>query len=110
MDAGIATRLKAKQNNPLERYREYGFYQLADTGEGLGLRESREELHTMGRDNGSDVIEIDEIVIESVLVNDYVADYLLADADEPLAKWWWHLGKIRQKQFPVELLPVVPSA
>ena len=30
---------------------------------------------------------------------------LEAHPEQPLEKWWWHLGAIRQREYPAELLP-----
>ncbi len=106
MDNTITARLEEKKNNPIERYREYGYYQFSDDGEGFNLRESRDNLHKLGKGTDTTVQEIDEVVIEAAVVNDYVADYLLKDDNaQPLPHWWWHLGKIRDKSYPAELLP-----
>lgn len=106
MDAKIAARLKEKMTNPIEAYREYGYFQFSDDGEGARLRESREHLHELGLDDDKDVSEIDEIVIEAAIANDYVNPDLIDDQDVPLKNWWWHLGKIRTKTYPAELLSV----
>ena len=49
---------------------------------------------------------LDEIVIDEVLRADDVSEFLLMDDPaQPLEKWWWHLGAIRRREYPVELLP-----
>ena len=105
MDAKIAARLNEKLTDPVEAYREYGYYQFADCGEGVRLRESRERLHELGIDD-NEVRAIDEIVIEAAIANDYVSPDLIDDKRiGPLQNWWWRLGKIRAKTYPAELLP-----
>lgn len=103
MDAEVAARLKEKQTNPLEAYREYAYYQFADDGEGLALRESRQAL--VGMDT-PDIRILDEIVIEAAIANDYINPVLLDDKkDRSLVYWWWHLGKIRIHKYDADLLP-----
>ncbi len=106
MDAKIAARLKEKMTNPIEAYREYGYFQFADDGEGARLRESRQHLHELGLDDDKDVLELDEIVIEAAIANDYVNPDLVDDQNVPLKAWWWHLGKIRAKTYPADRLPM----
>ena len=89
----------------VEHYRWYGISLFADCGEDLRVRESRQRLFEAGIDNDT-IREIDEIIIEATIVLDYVSDNAITDDDtRPLSHWWWHLGKIRTKSFPVEQLP-----
>lgn len=90
----------------LRGYRETVDFAL-EQGEGPGLRTARErldiELPPVERD---ELDLIDAGVIELVTGLDYVAPYLLADDPaQPPAKWWWHLGAIRRREFPAESLP-----
>lgn len=106
MDTALAARVKEIKENPILLYREYGYFQFADDGEGVRLRESREHLHELGLDDNTDVLELDEIVIEAAIANDYVSPGLVDDkVSVPLKNWWWHLGKVRAKTYPAELLP-----
>lgn len=87
----------------LERYREYADFQFSIDGEGLGLREARDAL---GGSLSPAVAELDALVIESALVNDYINPALLQDDPaQPPEKWWWRLGAIRRREFPPEKLP-----
>ena len=106
MDAQIAARLKEKRTNPVEAYREYGYYQFSECGEGVHLRESRDDLHRLGKDDSPEIQELDVIVIEAAIANTIVNPDLVSDDDaQPLTAWWWHLGKIRSKSYPLSLLP-----
>ncbi len=106
MDAQIAARLKEKRTNPVEAYREYGYYQFSDCGEGVCLRESRADLQRLAKGDDPAVRELDVIVIEAAIANPYVnSDLISDDATKPLKEWWWHLGKIRTKTYPIALLP-----
>jgi hypothetical protein len=100
MDNTVANRLSEKKRDPVLRYEEYAYYQFAGDGEGVHLRESRQTLADNALDNDS-IRELDEIVIEAAIANDYVNPGLLEDElDAPLQNWWWHLGKIRAKTYP----------
>ncbi len=106
MDATLADRVKEIKENPVLLYREYGYLQFSGDGEGVLLRESREHLHGLGLDDDKNVSEIDGIVIEAAIANNYVNPDLVDDKlTLPLQNWWWHLGKIRAKTYPAELLP-----
>lgn len=106
MDAALAARVKEIKENPVLKYREVGYLLFADCGEDFNMRESRERVSELGKDADSEVKMIDEIVIEAAIANDYIADSALDDDQtRPLQNWWWHLGKIRHKTYPAELLP-----
>ncbi len=63
-------------------------------------------MHRLGKDDTPDVQELDVIVIEAAIANTYVnPDLVSDDATQPLTAWWWHLGKIRSKSYPLSLLP-----
>jgi len=90
----------------LDDYQHLGDTVFSDSGEDFGVREIRQRLFQAGVDDISIVKDIDEIVLEAVLVNDYVDNGILKDDEQQkLANWWWHLGKIRDKTFPVDQLP-----
>jgi hypothetical protein len=92
--------------DPVSLYSWYGVSLFADCGEGVRLRESRDHLHSLNKDDDQEVRSIDEIVIEAAIANEYVTPDLINDnASVPLQSWWWHLGKIRAKTYPAELLP-----
>ncbi len=89
----------------VDDYRHFGDTVFADTGEDFGVRTVRQRLFQKDVDNAL-VRDIDEVVLEAVLVNEYIDDYALTDDDnQPLSNWWWHLGKIRAKIFPADQLP-----
>lgn len=91
----------------LRSYREETFFAL-EVGEGFTLRAARNRLAGMSltNDERNELSIIDGMVIESIIELDEVADYLLNDDEtQPLADWWWHLGKIRQRTYPADLLP-----
>jgi hypothetical protein len=94
-----------KRADPLNRYREYAWYQFSMDGEGAGLRQARDAL---GEDlaQSQEAGKLDEIVIEATQVNEYINPTLLTDdPSQPLEHWWWHLGKLRARTYPAELLP-----
>jgi hypothetical protein len=97
--------MDTKQSDAVARYREYAWFQFSMDGEGLGLREARECLNE-AQALSQEVRELDEIVIEATQVNDYINPGLLEDDPrQPLAHWWWHLGKLRNRTYPASLLP-----
>ena len=101
----FARYLDAKKHDPFKRYREYAWFQFSMDGEGIGLRQAREALDERLAQS-QEVHELDEIVVEAALVNDYINPVLLEDrSDQPLTRWWWHLGKLRARTYPAHLLP-----
>lgn len=79
-----------------------------EQGEGPVLRPLREDVDNMVLNDmeQSELANIDAGVINYLLTLSEVSQYLIKDdAEQPLAKWWWHLGKIRNKTYPVDLLP-----
>lgn len=79
-----------------------------EQGEGPVLCTLRNDIDTLSltNDEKAELADIDAGAIEYLLTLDSVAEYLLADDDsQPLSHWWWHLGKIRSKTYPAELLP-----
>ena len=105
MDPRHLDRLTQKRNDPLERFREFVEFQLAVDGEGLGLRQAREDL--AGTESTANLLmELDELAVASVVEVPYLNPALLEDDDaRPLSRWWWHLGKLRTGRYPAELLP-----
>jgi len=82
-------------------------YALAD-GEGFILRKVRQRLSelSLSPEQSLTVDFHDEAVIQSVIDLDTIAGYLITDDEtQPLANWWWHLGKVRNKTYPADLLP-----
>lgn len=111
MDTELAAKMNVIKKNPVLNYQRLGERVFADCGEDFDMRESRELVFKLGRDMDSEVRIIDEIVIEAVIANDYVAASAMNDDDnQPLQNWWWHLGKIRGKTYPVGLLPAYLQA
>lgn len=90
------------RSDQLKGYRNQVEFCL-ENGEGPALRQLREHFKDVVSD---ELADIDEAVIDYIDGLDYVAPYLLNDdATKPLKNWWWHLGKIRAKTYPAELLP-----
>jgi hypothetical protein len=91
----------------LDTYETEVNYALAD-GEGLFLRAARQQLaeQDLSTADLAKVSALDAVVISSVIIlGDDIADYLVDDAEGSLKDWWWHLGKISTKRYPVALLP-----
>ncbi|WP_341325406.1 hypothetical protein [Methylotuvimicrobium sp. KM2] len=91
----------------LRCYREEIMFAL-EVGEGLTLRQARDRIAKMPLSGNEQIelIDIDLMVVDSVVGLDWIASYLLSDDDtQALSLWWWHLGKIRAKTFPAEQLP-----
>ncbi len=104
MDATLAARMNEITNDPVALYSWYGWSWFADCGEGGRVREARQQLADSSIDN-AETQTLDAIVIEAAIANDYVSDDVMRDdAGQPLENWWWHLGKIRAKTYPAELL------
>lgn len=94
-------------NNPLIWYRELVRFSL-DTGTAPGIAERREELSRSSLTIAQikELEDLDDEAIEIVLDSPFIdADLMADDNKKPLAKWWWHLGKIRSHTYPAELLP-----
>ncbi|XSG84502.1 MAG: hypothetical protein ACPW60_12295 [Methylohalobius sp. ZOD2] len=56
----------------------------------------------------ADQAELDEILLEEALgpapLN--VTERLLEDhPDQPVERWWWHLGALRRGEYPIDRLP-----
>lgn len=79
-----------------------------DSGSAPGLRARREDLENarLTADQLKKLASLDGEAIADVLEVPYIdADLIQDDSAQPLVKWWWHLGKIRNKTYPAELLP-----
>lgn len=96
------------ENDTLIWYREAVRYGLAE-GTAPGVRQQRDALVGNLRLTPSQLEKLaalDEEALEYVLELPYIDGDLLEDNPaQPLEKWWWHLGAIRQGSFPVEYLP-----
>lgn len=91
----------------LKGYRQQVDFCL-EQGEGPVLRPLREDIDRLELtvSEEKELVDIDAGAIDYLLTLDEVAAYLLEDDDShPLSHWWWHLGKIRNHSYPVELLP-----
>jgi len=90
----------------LSGYRELVHYAVP-YGEGPGLSATRECVAVLDGDAERSVAaELDELLIEKIMQLDWIDDYVLRDnAAQPMEKWWWHLGAIRRREYPAELLP-----
>lgn len=105
MEPRHTDRLNRKRTDSLERYREYVEFQLAVDGEGLGLRQAREDLTEIVFATPP-LRELDELAVASIVDAPYLNPALLEDDNtQALGKWWWHLGKLREGRYPSELLP-----
>ena len=77
-------------------------------GEGPILREAREALSELALSDAEMIMlsDLDADVVDSMVQFDEIADYLLDDDfTQELRKWWWHLGAIREGEYPAILLP-----
>ena len=95
-----------KRINYLDGYRHEIDFALVD-GVSLVLRKIRQRVSKFklspAEQLGLDVD--DEAVITTVMALDDIDDGLVKDDEmRPLQDWWWHLGKIRAKTYPVDLL------
>jgi len=90
----------------LSGYREL-VHHAVPYGEGPGLSATRECVAVLDGDAERSVIaELDALLIEQIMRLDWIDDYVLRDDPaQPLGKWWWRLGMIRRRGYPVELLP-----
>lgn len=94
--------MDASRTHQLTAYRNQVEFCL-ENGEGPALRQLREHFKGVV---SHELADIDEAVIDYIGELDYVAPYLLSDdATKPLENWWWHLSKLRNHTYPIELLP-----
>ncbi len=70
-------------------------------GGGIGVRELRERL---SHQEDEVLHELDAILIESVLVDDLASSVFNDDESQAIEKWWWHLGKIRNRKYAAGML------
>jgi len=90
--------------DPFKYYRLYVMSRL-DIGEGPAIRSMRELISESGEDSG-ELRTLDAVVIESIIVAEYINPMILKDdPDQPLSHWWWHLGALRAGTFPLDQLP-----
>ena len=95
--------------DPLRGYREEVGFGLA-VGDGPFLRQTRQRLSTLALTGAqqTELEHIDTWVIDEILYADELESFLLKDDPEhPLAEWWWHLGALRARTYPADLLPPV---
>ncbi len=91
----------------LRRYRHAVDFDL-ELGEGPTLRAAREQVSTLDLSpvEQDELADIDAAAIDFIRSRDELAPYLLQDdPSQPLEKWWWHLGRIRQGTYPADRLP-----
>jgi len=94
----------------LSFYHELIWYDL-ETGGGHPLPAVREKISRetlLGGDDLGDLQEHDECFLGHVLSaldEDIWPGLLEPHPEQPMEKWWWHLGAIRRRTYPVELLP-----
>lgn len=90
----------------LAAYRHDIDYALAD-GVSLVLRKLRQKISELALTPSEKMQRDfdDEEVLICILELDHIDDDLITDDESrPLADWWWHLGKIRARTYPFELL------
>lgn len=79
-----------------------------DSGSAPGFKAIREKLFgevlTQGQHDLADYLDAEalEYATELAFVE---SDLLKDDPAQPLEKWWWHLGAIRNRSYPLDLLP-----
>lgn len=95
----------------LADYHEVIWYEL-DVGGGSLLPTLRDrieqEKEQWNQELLADLEKHDEYLLDHVLVTpqEEIWPSLLEDhPDQPLERWWWHLGKLRRGEYPLELLP-----
>lgn len=91
----------------LRGYREVVSFAL-EMGDGPFLRETRQRLSalSLNADEIAELANIDADVIDEMMRSDLIEADILADDDsQPLERWWWHLGKLRKRTYPVTQLP-----
>ena len=98
------------ENERIDRltcYKETVRYAMAD-GSGPGFKKMREKLATDPLSDAQRALlgELDAEALEDIIELDFVEpDLLEDDPAQPLEKWWWHLGAIRDRTYPSNLLP-----
>lgn len=91
----------------LNDYRELVEYGLP-TGEAPGFAEEREALAEVALDSEAqqELAFLDECAVDLLRTVGFIDACWLKDAqDQPLAHWWWHLGKLRAGTYPADRLP-----
>lgn len=100
--------MASQRHHQLAHYREIVIYDLEDSG-GFGLRLARQEVvnASLPAAEQIELQRLDGDVIAGCLEGiALLPDTFTDDNSQPLANWWWHLGKIRDKSYPAALLPV----
>ncbi|PKM11755.1 MAG: hypothetical protein CVV13_07985 [Gammaproteobacteria bacterium HGW-Gammaproteobacteria-3] len=79
-----------------------------DSGSAPGFSGRRDDLAqaVLTKTQIQKLAALDEEALIYVLDLDWLDPELTQDDDsQPIQKWWWHLGKIRAKIYPAEVLP-----
>jgi hypothetical protein len=109
----MAQNQRIDESDSLIWYKESVRYGLAE-GTAPGVREQREQLAESGHLTGNqaeNLAALDEEALEYVLeLPELDGELLQDDPSQPMEKWWWHLGAIRQGAYPVEYLPPAVQA
>ena len=89
----------------LRDYREVVRYGWSNGPSGVA-RDLREEI---GADShGLALDEIDANLLGDVVgcrPGDFQETLLIDNTHQPLDKWWWHLGQMREGRYPIATLP-----
>ena len=94
-------------DNYLKMYQWEVDYPLPD-GASFGLHQKRDNLSKVELSTGqmNKMNKLDGDVITYLTELDDVTDIVCNDdKNQPLENWWWHLDKIRNKTYPINLLP-----
>lgn len=97
------------RSDRLNFYHQLVWYDL-ETGGGHPLPKVRERAAGLALtlEETAELANLDAIAIDYLMGSDddQVWPALLeGDPTQPLQKWWWHLGKLRQGNYPADLLP-----
>ncbi len=90
----------------LESYADAVLFGLEQGGNDA-LRERRDTIdaEVLSLSGQQELYYLDSVLIDSVMTESGLDESLFEDGQCALKHWWWHLGKIRDKTFPVALLP-----
>lgn len=79
-----------------------------ELGDGPVLRDARERISqlALSSEERQELARIDGFVIGLVVNLDHIEPFLLDDDETAgLDRWWWHLGKVRNRTYPAHRLP-----
>lgn len=89
------------------RTRTYNVWVMDAVPVGTEARSEREWLAglILSEAERADCGDLDGILIEEAMAGAVMPEVLADDPAQPLDRWWWHLGLIRARAYPAELLP-----